>query len=280
MFRYLNRAELESLKKRLCYLATYKSIYIDKNVNKFYNMELSLEKAIKVYGKLLNLSYYTYENTEKIDNIMREYLKEDENVTTFLNTCENYCMMYDPDYDNYCDTAYDMLEDLYPIIHEFISKLLGKYYFIDIKNIYDILYSFNEEDVFDEKEKKLWKNYRKDLVDTFAIDEDMPPDYKYSCEFNTKNLPLENISDMLRTELTAIAISNVKACEKNLNLYKMFHRTISARPYGGAYSSLGYDNDNNVILDLADEDFINAPMSCFIVIAINIYKMKKDADNN
>ena len=101
MFRYLNRAELDSLKKRLSYLATYKSISIDKNVDKFYNMELSLEKAIKVYSKLLNLSYYTYENTEKIDNVMREYLKEDEDVTTFLNTCENYCMMYDPDYDNF-----------------------------------------------------------------------------------------------------------------------------------------------------------------------------------
>lgn len=278
MIRFLNVGEINHLRRNYNHLLALKIVSKDHNLKKFNSMSLTLDQAIKSYVHLLNLAFFNNMDTTAIDNTMRKYFEQDKDITIFLNTCEQWCNLYDED-SLYFDDLYDQYLEIVSDIYSFFIDYLGKYYAMDLKDNYELIYDYNSESM-NEEEMKLWFNHRKELIEMcggFIKARYWIPEY-------LQNAPTEDILpdedtlfDALRTESTSIAIAGIKKKSFNNYLVRTFNRTIGARGDGGLYSDCYYE-DNNFFLEITCEDCISLQMCNFITIAINLYYLRKDAE--
>lgn len=277
MIRFLTEHELTRLKRNFNQILSLKILSLDKNINKFYSGELTLDKAVKTYLHLLNGAFFTGVPTDDAEKMMASYIiKYDKELGEFLKKVEPKCHHYDEDSDYY-DDMYEQHEEVCCDILDLFSIYLGEFASVYTSTAYELVYNFFDDTNFDDKTRELFFYTRKFFIDNSggSCDADFwYPEY-------IKDGPSEDVLpeddqfyEALKCECMTIAITFNKAYVKNDYLTESLNKTIKDGYDGGLMSSL-YFKDNNIFFDVTSNLTGDMDYSTFITLTILLYETKK-----
>lgn len=279
MIRFLDDREISKLKNNYNNIVSSKILLLDKNVEKFYKGELTLDAAIKTYIHLVNANYFNYTSLNDANEIMVNYMsKYEEDIFNFLQKTKPYCNYYEENSDYY-DEMFENYEDVVDNITDIMRLTLKDSCLVTRTSLRSLIYDFDDDDLFDDRSREMLFRTRKEILDHiggFCNAVFWYPDYM-------KNLPIEerlpdedDFYDSFQCECSIIAVKfNDPAIIENVYLSRTLNRTIGGKGAGVGINSEIYFEDGTLFFTITSELTLDVDYSTFIMLSIIIYEIKK-----
>lgn len=280
MISFLDDREVSTLKTNFNKILTLKILSLDKNVDKFYNNELSFDSAIRTYLHIVNASYFNREKLDKANEKMVMYIIDHcEYLGDLVVGCEEYCKTYEEEEYDY-DNIYEDFEKLYESVINILSANIYEFAKIDETSVYSLIYDYHDDDIFDDSKRELYFDIRKDILEfTGGCCEAAYwyPEYMRNASVEEKLPSEDELFELFQCECVIMAITfNISYDIDNRYVATSFNRAIGSRGSGVGILSEMYVRKNRLFITLTSELPLDVDLSTFIVVAILSYRLRKE----